>query len=203
MRHFPLHHLKLLAALLSVGMVVSIGFAPIPACAQNAAGKPVSSQSETLNSLFDELKSEAEPASAKRITDRIWAKWRDSGSATGNLLMQWANTALNEKKYGLALDFLDQLIVLMPDYAEGWNQRATLHFVMGNYAKSMSDINHVLALEPRHFGALAGMAAIFTANGNDELALRAWEQVLAVYPANREAQTRLGDLADKLAGSRT
>ena len=203
MRLFPLHPLTPLAALLSASMIVLMTFGPVPANAETGTGKSVSRQPETLDSLFGQLRSESDPASAKRITDRIWAKWRDSGSATGNLLLQWANTALNEKKYGLALDFLDQLIVLMPDFPEGWNQRATLHFVMGNYAKSMSDINHVLTLEPRHFGALAGMAAIFTANGNDELALRAWEQMLAIYPANRDAQTKLGELAEKLAGSRT
>ena len=202
MRLFPLHPLNPLVAILSAGMVVLIACTPAPADAQSAAGKPASRQAETLDSLFNQLKAEADPASAKRLTDRIWSRWRDSGSATGNLLLQWANTALNEKKFGLALDFLDQLIVLMPDFAEGWNQRATLHYVMGNHAKSMSDINHVLALEPRHFGALAGVAAIFTVNGNDELALRAWEQMLAIYPANREAQTKVGELADKLAGSR-
>ena len=74
---------------------------------------------------------------------------------------------------------------------------------MGNYRKSMSDINRVLAIEPRHFGALAGMAAILTSAGKDELALRAWEQFLAIYPADRQAQERLGDLEEKLAGNRT
>nr|WP_170132336.1 hypothetical protein [Hoeflea marina] len=184
-------------------MMPALATAPLPAHAQDTPEKPVARKAESLDSLFEELKAEADPKEAKRISDRIWARWRDSGSATGNLLLQWANTALNDKKFGLSLDFLDQLIVLMPDYAEAWNQRATLHYVRGNYAKSMSDINRVLTLEPRHFGALAGMAAIFTANGNDELALRAWEQMLAIYPANREAQTKVGELADKLAGSRT
>jgi tetratricopeptide (TPR) repeat protein len=116
--------------------------------------------------------------------------------------MQWADKAVADQKNGLALDLLDQVLVLMPEFAEGWNRRATLNYAMGNHGKSMSDIARVLRLEPRHFGAISGMAAILAASGNDELELRAWEQVLDIYPANRQAQTRIGELADKLAGSR-
>ncbi|WP_412049910.1 hypothetical protein ACK6D9_20575 [Hoeflea sp. Naph1] len=177
--------------------------------AQAEADKPAFPQSEfapepaaALDRLFAELKRERDAGQAERISDRIWAQWRDSGSATANLLLQWADKAIAEKKNGFALDLLDQIVVLMPDFAEGWNRRATLHFMMGDQSKSMADINRVLSLEPRHFGALAGMAAILEETGNDALALRAWEQLLAVYPANPQAQQKLGELADKLAGSR-
>ena len=156
----------------------------------------------TLDTLFAELKRERDEKQAKRISERIWAKLRDSGSATANLLMQWADKAMADNKNGLALDLLDQVVVLMPDYPEGWNRRATLNYALGHHDKSMSDISRVLMLEPRHFGAIAGMATILAASGNDELELRAWEQMLEIYPANRQAQTRLGELADKLAGSR-
>jgi cytochrome c-type biogenesis protein CcmH/NrfG len=61
----------------------------------------------------------------------------------------------------------------------------------------------VLKLEPRHFGALSGMAAILAATGNDQIALKAWERVLDVYPADRTAQEQVGTLSEKLAGSRT
>lgn len=74
---------------------------------------------------------------------------------------------------------------------------------MGNYRKSMSDINQVLAIEPRHFGALAGMAAIMAQTGRDEMALKAWERFLDIYPTERQAQKELGDLAEKLTGRRT
>jgi tetratricopeptide (TPR) repeat protein len=182
------------------------GSAPnMPAFAQSGPASEAAAQNQqgsTLDSLFDQLKRERDAKQARRITERIWAKWRDSGSATANLLMQWADEAVAEKKNGLALDLLDQVIVLMPDYAEGWNRRATLNYTLGKHGKSMSDINRVLILEPRHFGAISGMAAIFAAAGNDELELRAWEQMLEIYPANRRAQKRLGTLADKLSGSR-
>ncbi|TDH35869.1 hypothetical protein E2A64_11150 [Pseudohoeflea suaedae] len=154
----------------------------------------------TVDTLLADLKRESDPRKAKRISADIVQRWTDSGSATANLLMQWSHKAVEDKKQALALDFLDQVTTLFPDYVEGWNRRATLHFLRGNLGASMADINRVLAIEPRHFGALSGMAAIFEADENDELALKAWEKVLAVYPANRQAQEKVGDLADKLAG---
>ncbi|WP_421779024.1 hypothetical protein [Hoeflea sp.] len=187
-----------LAALLAVSM---------PALAQGQSAEPAASgleqPADPIDNLFAELKRESDAREAKRISQRIWARWRDSGSATANLLMQWADKAVEDKNNSLALDLLDQVVVLMPNFAEGWNRRATLHYAMGNHAKSMADINRVLSLEPRHFGAMAGMAAILDAAGNDALALRAWEQMLKVYPANHEAQDKVGELADKLAGSKT
>ena len=100
----------------------------------------------------------------------------------------------------VALDFLDEIITLQPTYAEGWNRRATLHFMMSNYSKSMSDIDHTLSLEPRHFGALSGMAQILKASGKKELALRAYQQVLEIYPMMRSAQNEVATLSEELAG---
>ena len=161
----------------------------------------VKSRTERLDTYFLELKREAEPASARRIADRIWAEWRISDSATANQLMEWANDAIRDKRYFTALDLLDQVTVLMPDFAEGWNRRATLHYIMDNHAKSMADINIVLQLEPRHFGALMGMASILSAAGSDEAALGTYLKVLEVYPAMREAQERVGALSEELSGN--
>ena len=86
-------------------------------------------------------------------------------------MMQWSQKAMESKKFDVALDFLDQVVTLSPDYAEGWNRRATVHFMMQNYAKSMADIDHTLQLEPRHFGALSGMAQIMKNTDRKELAL--------------------------------
>jgi tetratricopeptide (TPR) repeat protein len=158
---------------------------------------------QRLDALFAELKKEGDEEKARQVAERIRLEWQDSGSATVNLLMQWANTAITDDKQTVALDILDQVIVLAPNYVEGWNRRATLHYQMGNYRKSMSDINRVLAIEPRHFGALAGMAAMLESSGKNELAMRAWQQFLDIYPSDRKAQEQLGELAEKLAGSRT
>ncbi|MEP4860892.1 MAG: hypothetical protein ABJ117_09540, partial [Alphaproteobacteria bacterium] len=99
-----------------------------------------------------------------------------------------------------ALDFLDQIVTLEPGYAEGWNRRATVHYMMDSYSKSMADIERTLNLEPRHFGALSGMGAILKATGRKKLALRAYERVLAIYPMMRNAQNEVVTLTEDLAG---
>ncbi|TCN46952.1 tetratricopeptide repeat protein [Shinella granuli] len=187
-----------------------IGTAPTAALAQavdKASVDPASStfttQAQRLDKLFTELKHEGNADTARGIADQIRREWQESGSASINLLIRWADKAISEEKNAAALDFLDEAIRLKPDYVEGWNRRATLHFKMGNYRKSMSDINRVLAIEPRHFGALAGMAAILAQSGRDELALRAWERFLDIYPSERQAQKEMGNLAEKLTGQRT
>jgi tetratricopeptide (TPR) repeat protein len=187
-----------------------IGSAPTPALAQAADKASVdtssgafTTQAQRLDKLFGDLKREASPEAATGIANQIRREWQDSGSASINLLIQWADKSMTEEKNAAALDFLDEAIRLKPDYVEGWNRRATLHFKMGNYRKSMSDINQVLRIEPRHFGALAGMAAIMSQTGRDEMALKAWERFLEVYPTERQAQKELGDLAEKLTGQRT
>ncbi|ASY58164.1 MULTISPECIES: hypothetical protein [Sinorhizobium] len=158
---------------------------------------------QRLDALFLDLKKERDESKARELADRIRLEWQESGSATVNLLMQSADKAITDDKKTVALDILDQVIVLAPGYVEGWNRRATLHFQMGNYRKSMSDINRVLAIEPRHFGAIAGMATMLEAAGKNELAMRAWQQFLDIYPSDRKAQEQFGELAEKLAGSRT
>ncbi|CCE97336.1 putative TPR repeat-containing protein [Sinorhizobium fredii HH103] len=171
--------------------------APQPETASLATPK------QRLDALFLDLKKERDENEARELADRIRLEWQDSGSATVNLLMQSADKAITDDKKPVALDILDQVIALAPNYVEGWNRRATLHFQMGNYRKSMSDIYRVLALEPRHFGAIAGMATMLEAAGKNELAMRAWQQFLDVYPSDRKAQEQFGELAEKLAGSRT
>jgi tetratricopeptide (TPR) repeat protein len=167
-----------------------------------AIAAPFQTRAQQLDSAFETLGKTRDPEQAAAVADRIWEIWRDSGSETVNLLMQWADDAVAEKKYPAALDFLDQVITLLPDYAEGWNKRATLHFNMNAYRKSMADINEVLKREPRHFGALAGMAMILEQAGHDADALAAWEKMLDVYPANRDAQKKVTELKEKLAGGR-
>ncbi|MBP2550084.1 tetratricopeptide (TPR) repeat protein [Neorhizobium galegae] len=164
---------------------------------------PAPSPQATQQTLFDALKRERDADKARSIAQQIAANWHQSGSATIDLLMQWASKAATDKNNSAALDFLDQVTVLQPDYAEAWNRRATLHYTMGDLRKSMADINQVLKQEPRYFPAIAGMATILTDSGEDALALKAWERYLAIYPADRDAQENMQKLSEKLAGSRT
>lgn len=155
---------------------------------------------EKLDGLFGELKRARDPRDADRVAKQIWDMWFDSGSASINLMMQWSNDAIKERKFAVALDFLDSVVTLAPDFAEGWNRRATVHFMMDNYAKSMADIDRTLRLEPRHFGALGGMAMIMKNTGRKRRALEAYRKVLEYYPMMRSAQEEVIELSEDLAG---
>jgi tetratricopeptide (TPR) repeat protein len=156
-----------------------------------------------IDALFDALKRERSPEKARGIANQIIADINDSDSPTVNLLMQWSAEAIKKKNTAAALDFLDRVTLIDPAYTEGWNRRATLHYTMGDRRKSMADIAEVLQREPRHFGALAGMAGILTEAGDDQLALKAWQRYLGVYPADRDAQEAVDKLSEKIAGNRT
>ena len=154
-----------------------------------------------LDGLFVQLKKTRDEKVAKRISARIWELWQSSDSKSVDLLTIWARNASGGKKYSIALDLLDQVVVLRPQYAEGYNQRATLHYMMQNYDKSIVDIERTLALEPRHYGALSGLASIFELIDEKEKALETWYRVLNIYPAMKSAQGAVIRLEEDLAGS--
>lgn len=187
-------------------LVCALSIAMIPAAlADEGEGVPLEEPVQVesrLDQLFSELKRARHEGAAERIASRIVREWANSGSATVDLMMQWASDAADERKFDVALDFLDQVIALEPGFAEGWNQRAAVHFAMRDHRKSMSDIQRALHLEPRHFGALGGMARILERSGRNERALQAYERLLDVYPMLRSAQEEVGRLADELAGRR-
>ncbi|MGL4404757.1 MAG: hypothetical protein ACRCT6_03295 [Notoacmeibacter sp.] len=162
----------------------------------------VEEKTKNLDNLFADLKRSRDNAAAERLTTQIWRAWSDSGSDSINMMMEWAQRSMGSRNFVAALDTLDQVVLLAPDFSEGWNRRATLHFMMENPVKSMADIERTLALEPRHFGALAGMAEIFRGRGEDALALKAYERALEVYPMMRGAQEAVGELSDSLAGDK-
>ena len=194
-----MRNLLALAALI----LLSAGLMPALAADQSAAveqAAPADKAENRLDKLFADLKRERNEKAAERIAGQIWEEWFKSGSASIDLMMMWAQHAMEQQKYDVALDFLDEVTTLSPNYAEGWNRRATLHFMMSNYSKSMSDIDHTLSLEPRHFGALSGMAQILKSSGKKELALKAYQQVLDIYPMMRSAQNEVATLSEELAG---
>jgi tetratricopeptide (TPR) repeat protein len=154
---------------------------------------------ERLDALFARL-SDEDTKDWQRVQDEIWRVWSRSGSASMDLLLERANDAMKEGEPELALRFLDDLVRLDPDFAEGWNQRATVHFRLGEYGRSVADIERVLALEPRHFGALSGLAMILERLGDHEGAYRAYKEALAVHPNLPGAEEALKRLAPKVEG---
>lgn len=171
--------------------------------AKSAAKLAPKSNEEILDALFSELRNQPKTGPAGRISKRIWKSWAQSGSHSVNLLMDRSNIALKSGRHGLALDLLDQVITFAPNYAEGWNRRATVNFLTHDYGKSIADIERTLTLEPRHFGALAGLAGILSQLGHEEEALETWFKVLEIYPANEIAQKQVILLVEKTYGERT
>lgn len=146
-----------------------------------------------LDALFAEL---AEPGREdwEKVEGQISGLWARSGSPAMDLLLRRGNEALEAEDYPTAVEHFSALVEMAPDFAEGWNARATAYYLMGEFSLSMADIEHVLVLEPRHFGALSGLGFMFEAMDEPELALEAFEAVHALNP-NRpnvnEAITRL------------
>lgn len=139
------------------------------------------SRAEKLDALFETLKT-AQNEASEAAEAAILKLWLESGSDTVDLLMERTLKAMDEKNYSLALDFLDRIVTLEPDYVEGWNKRATVFYLTDDYGKSISDIERVLSIEPRHFGALAGLGTILRELGDDKRALEAYRQALALDP---------------------
>ncbi len=192
-----------LFAIIASGLLAEPALAAAPAATPDVAAPAPRNHETILNDLFLSLRKAKTEQAAADIANDIRQEWTHSGSATVDLLMQWADAAVARKDLPAALDFLDQIIVLKPKFAEGWNRRATIHYMMNNYSKSMVDIQKTLELEPRHFGALSGMGAIFLDLKRNEKALQTYEKVLEVYPLLRDVQSQVGILEEQLAGSRT
>src|SRR5271165_6282267 len=125
--------------------------------------------------------------------------YSQSGSDTGDLLLQRARRAIGEEEYSDALKILDATIALLPDWAEGWNARATARYLQDDYDGSMADIAQTLKREPRHLGALMGMSHILDARDKKEQALKVCERVLAIAPHWRNAEKTADRLKSAIA----
>jgi len=151
-----------------------------------------------LDALFDQL-ADADNPKWELVQAQIFRQWRQSGSPSMDLLMNRALTAIEADDFESALLFLDDLVRLAPDFAEAWNQRATVHFLRRDYGRSVADIERVLILEPRHFGALSGLGIILDRLGNEAGALKAFRRVLEInphMPGAREGVKRLSPEVD-------
>jgi tetratricopeptide (TPR) repeat protein len=144
------------------------------------AAEPVDDAAR-LDTLFLEL---AQPGRQdwERLEGEINRIWARSGSPSMDYLLRRGNEALEAEDFPLALERFSALTDHAPDFAEGWNARATTFYLMGDYALAISDVEHVLALNPRHFGALAGLGFMLESLGDDELALRALEAARKLNP---------------------
>jgi tetratricopeptide (TPR) repeat protein len=154
----------------------------------------------SLDDLFARLKENAGLPAGQRIEQEILRRFSESGSPTADLLMSWAVTAMEDKNFPLALDVLDQVILVKPDFAEAWNKRATVYFMTDNYGASLSDIRATLALEPRHFGALTGLGTILQAMDRKTEAIRVFERALEIDPQLDKVRESLEALKKETEG---
>ncbi len=157
-------------------------------------------RTQNLDFLFGALKAAPDADSAKAIEERIWALWFVSGSDTTDLLMTRVKTAIDGKEIDLALELLNAIIEIKPDYVEAWNRRATVHFMKKDYGRSLADIRQVLAREPRHFGALSGLGLIMQELGEEKRALEVFRRALAVHPHLERIPDMIKALTDKVEG---
>lgn len=135
-----------------------------------------------LDALFQDLRQAETQRIATQLEARIWRIWTEVDNEPVRSLMAASARAMERQDYPAALTRLDTVVQLAPDYAEGWNRRATARYLAGDYEGSLADIKRVLALEPRHFGALAGRGLCLVELNRLEEALSAFDAALEINP---------------------
>lgn len=164
-------------------LIVSLGLAQAeePRAAP-ASGEEAAARSRRLDQLFVDLKSTKMEEDGDRLVAEIWQLWLQSGRPEIDALLQQALAMLGQGRADLAMPILDEIVARAPEWAEGWNKRATVLYLHGEHDRSLADIDRVLALEPRHFGALAGTGLIRMAREEYRESLAAFRRALAVNP---------------------
>jgi tetratricopeptide (TPR) repeat protein len=165
-------------------------------------GQPKTSaeRAKSLDFLFGALKVAPDDASARHVEAKIWSIWMQTPSDTAALLMLRARAAMEAQQMDIAQKLLDAVVKLRPDYIEGWNRRATLYYLQNDYARSLADIAQVLAREPRHFGALAGLGMIMQDLGDDKRALEVFRKALVIDPHMEKVPELVKTLTEKVEG---
>jgi tetratricopeptide (TPR) repeat protein len=163
------------------------------------AATPALAQTVKLDDLFARLKT-ANETESKRITQDIWIEWSKSGSPAMDLLLERGRNAMAQGHPEIAIQHLTALIDHDPEFAEGWNARATAYYQTGNLGPAVADIGHVLTLNPRHFGALAGLGAIFEELEKPKEALEVYKAALAINPHAEGVEAAIARIESKMQG---
>ena len=161
---------------------------------------PVRADDAELEALFEGLRGE-DATAAVQIEERIYDIWSQSGSPSMDLLLDRGRKALTEGDTKLAVKHFTALIDHAPEFAEGYNSRATAYFQDRKFGQSLADIQKTLALNPRHFGAMSGLALILEEIGRPEDALAAWREVEALHPHREGLSEALMRLERQVEGA--
>lgn len=164
--------------------------APVAAAAPDAA----------LDALLTRLAQAGSKAEAVQLSEEVEALFFESGSATVDMLLQRGIAAQKQGRLDLAGDFYGDVIALEPNFAEGYNRRAGLDYERGRYGEALEDLNKTLALQPRHFGALAKLGLVLERLGATDAAYKAYEDALAINPYEQTAKAGARRLAPLVQG---
>lgn len=156
-----------------------------------------------LPEMFVRLQGHLDQTEAERLETEIWSVWYQNDDSAITSLMHQGRAAMSIGDFDDAEAYYSQVIERDPAFAEGWNRRATLYYLMGRYEDSIADVTKTLELEPRHFGALSGMGLIYTALEDEETALVWFEKALEVNPHMAGVRYRVELIKKRLAGEPT
>ncbi|MGB0748375.1 MAG: tetratricopeptide repeat protein [Magnetospiraceae bacterium] len=153
-----------------------------------ACGAHTARADDTLDQLFARLKLAPDEATARDLENDIWEYWTTPEDPALKAAMTRVLQYMRWQEFTEAETLLNDIIAKWPAYAEAWNQRATVHFLRGDYEQSLEDIAETLAREPRHFGAMAGRAVIRLRQAKPALARQTVLEALKIHPWLRERQ---------------
>ncbi len=153
---------------------------------------------EQLNTLFELLNNTQSSYEGSEITRQIWHRWLDSNDEEVVSLLQTGILFLAESRLEKALQIFTEVTEIAPDFAEGWNKRATVYYLMGRFESSTKDVDRTLALEPRHFGALAGQGLIDLKTGDHVAAMTHFKKALELNPFLTQVKAHIHSLEREL-----
>ncbi len=181
----------------ALGLLMSVN--PQPILADGRA----STNDRELKALFNDLLASETALSAEKITRQIWTIWIDDASSdSSRATMERGINLMNEGRLEEAEKVFSTLVLQQPDYIEAWNKRATIRFMMGQFDASLEDVFVVLSKEPKHFGAVSGLAMILMREKNFDGALQAYKKLLQIHPFSKDALRLVPLLEQRILGER-
>jgi tetratricopeptide (TPR) repeat protein len=159
-------------------------------------------RAKALNDLFDRLAKAANAAEADPIKSQIREIWLNSDSATVNLLLARDAQAALTKDAGTQRRLLEAASHLDPSNPETWNRSAEFAYSEQRFGEALTDLAHVLAIEPRHFDALEGLGSMLKETGRNDLALKAFRQLQTIDPTSANIQSEIEALSKKVEGQK-
>ena len=153
-----------------------------------------------LSALFSKLALSENSGEAQSIEKVIWEIWLENKNPPVTRILNAGIQAMNAGRLKMAFQAFNEVVEMEPNFAEGWNKRATIYYLLQDYSASVKDIAVTLRLEPHHFGALSGLGLINTTLGRHKAAVKAFEQVLKIHPHMLGARRHIKVLKEILRG---